>query len=270
MTKNTDPQFNPFAIKLNKESHIKKVIAVVSGKGGVGKSLVTGLLANSSIRHGYQTGLLDADVTGPSIGRMFGIHQQARGTESGLIYPAITPHHLRVITANMLLDHEEKAVMWRGIMINNAIKEFYSKVLWSDLDVLYIDMPPGTGDVPLTVYQSIPISGIVVVTTPQDLVSMIVSKAIDMAFQMGIPILGIIENMSWMETLDGQIIHPFGESKLTEYANKHHLDILATLPIDPRLREAADRGEFDRLEVDYVDEALKKIYDKLDILEIMD
>jgi Mrp family chromosome partitioning ATPase len=160
--------------------------------------------------------------------------------------------------------------MWRGIMINNAIKEFYSKVLWSDLDVLFIDMPPGTGDVPLTVYQSIPISGIIVVTTPQDLVSMIVSKAIDMAFQMGIPILGIIENMSYMETPNGEIVYPFGESKLEEYAQKHNLDVLGRIPIDARLREAADRGEFDRLDIDIMDEPLKKIYEKLEILEVME
>ncbi len=268
MTKNVDPQFNPFAVKLNKDSKIKKVIAVVSGKGGVGKSMVTGLLANSSIRHGYITGLLDADVTGPSIGRMFGINQQAMGTESGLIYPAITPHELRIITSNMLLEHEEKAVMWRGIMINNAIKEFYSKVLWSDMDVLFIDMPPGTGDVPLTVYQSIPISGIVVVTTPQDLVSMIVAKAIDMANQMKIPILGLIENMSYMNTPKGEVVYPFGKGNLEEYAKKHNLEVLAKLPIDSQLTDAADQGEFDQLEVDYVDDALKKIYKQLNILEI--
>lgn len=270
MTKKVDPEFNPFAIKLNKDSSIKKIIAVVSGKGGVGKSMVTGLLASTSIRHGFITGLLDADVTGPSIGRMFGINQQAMGTEDGLIYPAITESQLRVISANMLLENEEKAVMWRGIMINNAIKDFYAKVLWSSLDVLYIDMPPGTGDVPLTVYQSIPIHGIVVVTTPQDLVSMIVSKAIDMAHQMNIPILGVIENMSYMETPSGEIIYPFGESKLDEYAKRHNLDILARLPIDATLREAADQGEFDHLDVHYVDEALLTIYRKLELLEIND
>jgi len=270
MSKSVDPQFNPFAVKLNKQSSIKKTIAVVSGKGGVGKSLVTGLLANSSLRHGYITGLLDADVTGPSIGRMFGITQQAMGTEDGLIYPAITQNQLRVITANMLLDNEEKAVMWRGIMINNAIKDFYSKVLWSELDVLYIDMPPGTGDVPLTVYQSIPINGIVIVTTPQDLVSMIVAKAIDMAHQMNIPILGIVENMSYMETPNQEVVYPFGESKLEEYATKHGIDVLAKLPIDVQLTQAADQGTFDDLQVDYVDEALKTIYTKLDLLEIME
>lgn len=270
MTKKVDPAFNPFGVKLNKESHIKKIVAVVSGKGGVGKSLVSGLLANSSIRHGYITGLLDADVTGPSIGRMYGINTQAYGDENGLIYPAITNHQLRVITSNMLLDNEEKAVMWRGIMINNAIKDFYGKVLWSDLDVLFVDMPPGTGDVPLTVYQSLPIDGIVIVTTPQDLVSMIVAKAIDMAHQMNIPILGIVENMSYMETPSGEIVYPFGQGKLDEYAARHNLDILAKIPIDSRLTQAADKGEFDLLDVDYVDDALADMYEKLDILETMD
>lgn len=264
--KKLNPSFNPFGVRLNKESHIKKVIAVVSGKGGVGKSLVSGLLANTAVNHGYFTGLLDADVTGPSIGRMFGIKQGAYSNEEGLIYPAVTPKQLKIMTSNMLLEDEEKAVMWRGIMINNAIKDFYSKVLWSDLDLLFVDMPPGTGDVPLTVYQSLPVAGIVLVTTPQDLVSMIVAKAIDMATKMNVPILGIIENMSYMkDEATGQVFYPFGESKLEEYALKHNLKILARLPIDATLRLAADGGEFDSLDLDLLDEALKNIVEQVEL-----
>ncbi len=268
MTQQVDPQFNPFGVRLNKESSIKKIIAVVSGKGGVGKSLVSGLLSNSAIGHGYLTGLLDADVTGPSIGRMYGINTPAMGNEEGLIFPAVASNELRIMTANMLLDDEEKAVMWRGIMINNAIKDFYGKVLWSDLDLLFIDMPPGTGDVPLTVYQSIPIDGIVIVTTPQDLVSMIVAKAIDMANQMKVPILGIVENMSYMETPSQEIVYPFGQSKLEAYAQKHDLEILAKLPIDARLTQAADQGEFASMQHPLIDAALLNIVKQLDLLEI--
>ncbi|MBS3991078.1 MAG: Mrp/NBP35 family ATP-binding protein [Erysipelothrix sp.] len=265
--KKLNPSFNPFGVRLNKESHIKKVIAVVSGKGGVGKSLVSGLLANTAVNHGYFTGLLDADVTGPSIGRMFGIKQGAYSNEEGLIYPAVTPKQLKIMSSNMLLEDEEKAVMWRGIMINNAIKDFYAKVLWSDLDLLFVDMPPGTGDVPLTVYQSLPVAGIVLVTTPQDLVSMIVAKAIDMANKMNVPILGIIENMSYMkDEASGQVFYPFGESKLEEYAQKHNLKILARLPIDASLRLAADNGEFDSLDVDLLNDALESIVEQIELV----
>lgn len=264
--KKLNPNFNPFGVRLNKESHIKKVIAVVSGKGGVGKSLVSGLLASTAINQGYFTGLLDADVTGPSIGRMFGIKQGAYSNEEGLIYPAVTPKQLKIMSSNMLLEDEEKAVMWRGIMINNAIKDFYAKVLWQDLDLLFVDMPPGTGDVPLTVYQSLPVAGIVLVTTPQDLVSMIVAKAIDMANKMNVPILGIIENMSYMkDEASGQVFYPFGESKLEEYASRHNIKILARLPIDATLRLAADQGEFDQLEVDYLNDALQSIVSDIDL-----
>jgi len=264
--KKLNPSFNPFGVRLNKESHIKKVVAIVSGKGGVGKSLVSGLLANTAVNHGYFTGLLDADVTGPSIGRMFGIKQGAYSNEEGLIYPAVTLKQLKIMSSNMLLEDEEKAVMWRGIMINNAIKDFYAKVLWSDLDLLFVDMPPGTGDVPLTVYQSLPVAGIVLVTTPQDLVSMIVAKAIDMANKMNVPILGIIENMSYMkDEASGQVFYPFGESKLEEYAQRHNIKILARLPIDAKLRLAADGGEFDALEVDYLNEALESIIKDIEL-----
>ena len=266
-TKKLNPNFNPFGVRLNKESHIKKVVAIVSGKGGVGKSLVSGLLANTAVNEGYFTGLLDADVTGPSIGRMFGVKQGTYSNEEGLIYPAVTPKHLKIMSANMLLEDEEKAVMWRGIMINNAIKDFYSKVLWQELDLLFVDMPPGTGDVPLTVYQSLPVAGIVIVTTPQDLVSMIVAKAIDMATKMNVPILGIIENMAYMkDEASGQVFYPFGESKLESYAQRHNLKILARLPIDPRLRVAADEGQFDALEVDYLIDALEAIVQEIELV----
>ena len=268
MSKSVEPKFNPFGVKLNKHSNIKKVVAVVSGKGGVGKSMVSGMLANTSVKHGYFTGLLDADVTGPSIGRMFGINQMAYGDEEGNIYPAVTERELKVISANMLLEDEEKAVMWRGIMINNAVKDFYGKVLWGDLDVLFIDMPPGTGDVPLTVYQSLPIDGIVMVTTPQDLVGMIVAKAIDMANKMNIPILGIIENMSYMECDQcNHKIYPFGQGQVSEYAEKHNLEVLASLPIDPKITAAANQGTFDTLDVPYFDELTINILKKLGIYE---
>jgi Mrp family chromosome partitioning ATPase len=266
MSKETDPRFNPFKVKMNKQSEIRKVVAVVSGKGGVGKSTVTGLLAVNTSEKGYFTGILDADITGPSIGKMFGITDRAYGTEDGLIYPALTSREIKIITSNMLLDEEDKAVMWRGLLINGAVKDFYSKVLWGDLDVLYIDMPPGTGDVPLTIYQSLPIDGIVLVTTPQDLVSMIVAKAIDMANQMSVPILGIIENMSYMECpCCNQRIYPFGEGRVEEFAQKHGVSVLAKLPIVANLTEAADQGEFDALEYSGLAKAVDSIFRQLQI-----
>ena len=266
MSQKIDPKFNPFAVKMNAHSKVKKVVAVVSGKGGVGKSMMSGLLATTTQQKGFFTGLLDADITGPSIGKMFGISQRAYGTEDGGIYPAVTPNELKIITSNMLLEGDDKAVMWRGIMINNAVKDFYSKVLWGELDVLYVDMPPGTGDVPLTVYQSLPIDGIVIVTTPQDLVSMIVSKAIDMANQMNIPILGVIENMSYMNCpCCDEVIYPFGSSRLQEYASKYNLRILGQLPIDSALTQAADKGKFDSFEFEKISPIVDTILSELDL-----
>lgn len=263
---NEDPRFNPFKVKMNKQSRVRKVVAVVSGKGGVGKSSVTGLLAVNTSEKGYFTGILDADITGPSIGKMFGISDRAYGTEDGLIYPAMTGRDIKIITSNMLLDQEDQAVMWRGLLINGAVKDFYSKVLWGDLDVLYIDMPPGTGDVPLTIYQSLPIDGIILVTTPQDLVSMIVAKAIDMANQMNVPILGIIENMSYMECpCCNQRIYPFGEGRVEEFAQKHEIRVLAKLPIVSHLTQAADQGEFGSIQYSGLAKAVDTILKELEI-----
>jgi Mrp family chromosome partitioning ATPase len=269
MSKDKDPRFDPFKVKMNKQSHVRKVVAVVSGKGGVGKSSVTGLLAVNTSEKGYFTGILDADITGPSIGKMFGIKDRAYGTEDGLIYPAVTEREIKIITSNMLLDEEDKAVMWRGLLINGAVKDFYSKVLWGDLDLLYIDMPPGTGDVPLTIYQSLPIDGIVLVTTPQDLVSMIVAKAIDMANQMNVPILGIIENMSYMECPScNERIYPFGEGRVEEFAKKHGIRVLAKLPIFSKLTQAADDGEFEQLEYNGLAKAVDSIFNQLQLEDL--
>jgi len=227
---------------LNPLSNVKKVIAVVSGKGGVGKSTVTSMLAVSMARKGYRVGVLDADITGPSAPTAFGVNECQGANEDGL-YPALTRSGIQVMSINLLLDNSTDPVVWRGPVIAGAVKQFWTDVIWEDVDYMFVDMPPGTGDVPLTVFQSLPVDGIVIVTSPQDLVSMIVSKAVKMANMMHIPVLGFVENYSYLSCPDcGKKIEVFGKSKLPEVAEAFNLPILARLPIDPRVAEAYDNG----------------------------
>ena len=231
-----------FIEKLGEGSSVKKVIGIVSGKGGVGKSLVTGLMASAFAKKGLHTAVLDADITGPSIPKMFGITERATGTDKGLI-PVRSKGGVDVMSINLLVENEEDPVVWRGPVIAGAVKQFWTDVVWKDVDFLFVDMPPGTGDVPLTVFQSLPVDGIVVVASPQELVSMIVAKAVNMAEMMKVPMLGIVENMSYIVCPDcGKHINVFGNSHVDEVAAKHHLPVLAKCPIDPKLAELSDAG----------------------------
>ena len=247
----------------NKKSNVKKVIAVVSGKGGVGKSTVTSMLAVAMQKLGYKTAILDADVTGPSIPRAFGLHEQIVGSDDGML-PAETPEGIKVMSINLLLPNETDPVIWRGPVIGGAVKQFWTDVIWDDVDYMYVDMPPGTGDVPLTVFQSIPLDGIIIVTTPQELVSMIVEKAVNMANLMNVPILGIVENMSYVKCPDcGRELHVFGESKVKALAAKTGIELLAQIPIDERLSALCDKGIIELMENDYLDSACDRIIEKL-------
>lgn len=228
--------------KLNDKANVKKVIAVVSGKGGVGKSTVTSMLAVAMARKGKRVGILDADITGPSVPTAFGVTECQGASKEG-IYPAVTRSGIQVMSINLLLDNNTDPVVWRGPVIAGAVKQFWTDVIWEDVDYLFVDMPPGTGDVPLTVFQSLPVDGIVIVTSPQDLVSMIVAKAVKMAQMMHIPVLGFVENYSYLNCPDcGKRIEVFGKSKLDEVANSFHLPVLAKLPIDPNVAECFDNG----------------------------
>lgn len=232
---------------LNPKSRVKKVVAVVSGKGGVGKSLVTALMACEMNRRGAHVGVLDADVTGPSAPRAFGITQKAT-TDGNLILPVKSAGGIDVMSVNLLLENDADPVVWRGPIIAGAVKQFWSDVLWRDIDYLFIDMPPGTGDVPLTVFQSIPVDGIIVVTSPQDLVSMIVEKAMRMAEMMNIPVLGLVENMSYVECPDcGKKFSIFGESRLLEISEQHKTRVLGRLPIKPEIAAAVDAGAIESI-----------------------
>ena len=236
-------------------SSIKKVIGVVSGKGGVGKSMTSAMLAVLLNRRGHHTAVLDADVTGPSIPKLFGIHQRAYGDENGIL-PARTKTGVDIMSVNLLLENEEDPVVWRGPVIAGAVKQFWQEVIWKDVDFMFVDMPPGTGDVPLTVFQTLPVDGIVVVASPQELVSMIVAKAVKMAEMMHIPVLGIVENMSYIACPDcGRKISIFGESHVDEIAAKFQLPVLAKMPIDPQLAKNADQGVIELFEGDYLDGA---------------
>ena len=227
---------------LNKNSSVKKVIGVVSGKGGVGKSLVTSMLAVLAQRKGYQAAILDADITGPSIPKVFGVHGKVFGNEAG-IFPAETKCGTRIMSINLLLANEGDPVVWRGPVIAGAVKQFWSEVNWEQVDYMFVDMPPGTGDVPLTVFQSLPLDGIVVVTSPQELVEMIVEKAVKMAGLMDIPVLGLVENMAYFECPDCHKKHYiFGDSHINELAAKHGIEATAQLPIRPQLAAASDMG----------------------------
>lgn len=226
----------------NKYSTVKKVIGVVSGKGGVGKSLVTSLLAVAAQSSGKQTAILDADVTGPSIPKAFGLHGRAEGSDEG-IFPMQTKTGIRVMSVNLLLEKEDAPVIWRGPVISGMINQFWQEVIWGDVDYMFVDMPPGTGDVPLTVFQGLPVDGIVIVTTPQDLVTLIVKKAYNMAKMMNIPVLGLVENMSYFECPDcGKQYAIFGESKIDEVAKELNVPVLARLPIDPKTAALVDKG----------------------------
>ncbi|MDD6265379.1 MAG: Mrp/NBP35 family ATP-binding protein [Clostridia bacterium] len=247
----------------NKMSNVKKVIAVVSGKGGVGKSLTTSMLAVLFSRMEFNTAILDADITGPSIPKIFGLHGQlVRGDDNGM-FPIETTTGIKIMSTNLLLPYEEAPVVWRGPVIAGTVKQFWTDVIWDDVDYMFVDMPPGTGDVPLTVFQSLPIDGIVIVTTPQDLVSMIVGKAVNMAKMMNIPIMGIVENMSYLECPDcGRKISVFGESKLDEVAKEYNIDVLARVPIDAKLSAACDKGAIELMENDSMDTACQIIINR--------
>lgn len=249
-----------FMVKPLESTKIGKMIAVVSGKGGVGKSMVTDLLAVNALRSGRKVAVLDADITGPSVPKAFGLNERVGATEDGKIYPAVTKQGIKVISMNLLLEQEDMPVVWRGPVISGVVKQFYTDVLWEDVDYMYVDMPPGTGDVPLTVFQSLPVDGIVIVTTPQDLVSMIVGKAVKMAEMMGIKILGIVENMSYVECPDcGKKIYPYGKSKLEEVAAEYGIPVLGRLPITSELSNAADKGEIENVG-EYLTEASEAIF----------
>ena len=241
-------------------SDIKKVIAVVSGKGGVGKSMTCALLAAASQNRGKVTAIMDADITGPSIPRMFGINEHATGSENGII-PVVTESGIQIMSMNVLLDDESEPVVWRGSLISGTVMQFWTDVIWTGVDYMFIDMPPGTGDVPLTVFQSIPLDGIIIVTTPQDLVGMIVQKAVNMANMMNVPILGIVENMSYIKCPDcGRKISVFGESAVDALAMENGRPAVAKLPIDRELTKAADNGSLENFENNY----LTDFFDKID------
>ena len=237
-------------------SKIGKVIGVVSGKGGVGKSMVTDLLAVEFARHGYHCGILDADITGPSIPKAFGITEKAQGNETTIFPVKSKKYGVDIMSINVLLENESDPVVWRGPVIGGTVRQFWSDTLWDNVDYLFVDMPPGTGDVALTVFQNIPIDGIVVVTSPQDLVSMIVGKAMKMASLMNIPVLGLVENMSYALCPDcGKKIHVFGESHISEIAEEYHVPVLAQMPINPALASACDNGTVEDLDCSYLEDA---------------
>lgn len=253
----------PKGFNLNKESKIKKIIGVMSGKGGVGKSLVTSLLASKLSKEGFKVGVLDADITGPSIPYSFGIHSKMTSDETKLMYPCVSKGGIKVASVNLIIENETDPVLWRGPILGGAIKQFYEDVCWGDLDYLLIDMPPGTSDVALTIYNNIPISGIIIVSTPQDLVSMIVGKALNMASKMNINVIGLVENMAYVKCdCCGNKIYPYGPSKLNEVSNEYHILPLASLPIDNKVREAVDSGNIEDIstpDLDYTVEEIKSL-----------
>ncbi len=250
--------------KPNALSNIKKVIGIVSGKGGVGKSSVTSLLAVELRRKGYRVGILDADITGPSIPKMFNLHEMVRGSEQG-VYPAETETGIKVISSNLLIADEKSPVIWRGPMIAGMVKQFWTEVIWENIDFLLIDMPPGTGDVPLTVFQTITLDGILMITSPQDLVGLIVSKAVNMAEMMNVPILGLIENYSYAICPHcNEKISLFGKSKAESVAKDFNINLLAKMPIDSKMAELCDNGEIEKVE----NNSLMAVIDLLESMEI--
>ena len=247
----------------HKKSSVKKVIGVVSGKGGVGKSLTTSLLASFAQKKGLSVGIMDADITGPSIPKMFGVTEHATGSEEG-IDTVLSPSGMQLMSMNLLLDDETSPVIWRGMVISGTVMQFWTDVVWKDVDLLFIDMPPGTGDVPLTVFQSIPLAGIVIVTTPQDLVKMIVEKAVNMANMMNVPVLGLVENMSYLSCPDcGKKIEVFGPSKAKAIAAEYGIPATARMPLDPNISKLADAGRIE----DYDGSALAEIFTQIEKAE---
>lgn len=245
--------------EFNSQSSVKKVIGVVSGKGGVGKSLVTASMAVRLADMGYKVGILDADITGPSIPKVFGIKGKATGTDFGIL-PLESSKGIKIMSINLLLETDDTPVIWRGPVIAGVVKQFWSDVVWGDLDYLLIDMPPGTGDVPLTVFQSIPVDGIIIVTSPQDLVKLIVTKAFNMAKAMNIPVLGLVENYSYFECPDcGKQTNIFGKSNVEDVAMELGIDVLGKIPIIPEMAELADAGLFDKIDNKYIDAAVEKV-----------
>ena len=243
----------------NPKSNVKKVIGIVSGKGGVGKSMVTSLMAVTMNRRGLKSAVLDADITGPSIPRAFGVSGMLMGTEEGII-PAESKTGVKLVSLNLLLENETDPVVWRGPVIAGTVKQFWTDVMWGDVDFMFVDMPPGTGDVPLTVFQSLPVDGIIIVTSPQELVSMVVEKAVKMARMMNIPIVGLVENMSYLACPDcGKKIYIFGEGRTDEAAARYDLEVLAKMPIDPALAQLVDNGAIEAFEGDWLSAVADKI-----------
>ena len=252
---------------VNRYSKVKRVIGVVSGKGGVGKSFITSYMTTLLKKKGYETAILDADITGPSIPKAFGIHGKVTGNEMG-IFPAESRLGTKIMSINLLLDDEDTPVIWRGPVIAGSVKEFWTQVVWGNVDYMFVDMPPGTGDVPLTVFQSIPLDGIIIVTSPQDLVSMIVGKAVKMAQKMEVPILGLIENYSYVQCPNcDEKIPVFGESKLEAVAEKYHLQILGRLPLAQPIAKAIDEEKVEELEGNWLDSAADYIVETLPPVE---
>ncbi|NLD86834.1 MAG: Mrp/NBP35 family ATP-binding protein [Clostridiales bacterium] len=258
-SKCSEAQKTDFIEKLNDLSSVKKVIGIVSGKGGVGKSLVTSMLSVIMNRRGYQSAILDADITGPSIPKMFGLSGQAVGNDTGIL-PMKTKTGINVISSNLLLEDSSSPIIWRGPVIANLVKQFWTDVIWHKIDFMFVDMPPGTGDVPLTVFQSMPIDGIVIVTSPQELVSMIVTKAVKMAEMMNIPIIGIVENMSYVICPDcGKEFKVFGESHVEEIASEHGIEVIGKLPMVPDLAKLCDSGLLELFEGNWMENAADKV-----------
>lgn len=243
-----------FTAKPHAKSNVKKVIGIMSGKGGVGKSMVTSLAAVAMQRKGFKTAILDADITGPSIPKAFGLTEKAGGSEEGLL-PVKSETGIDIMSLNLILDNDTDPVVWRGPVIAGAVKQFWTDVIWEDVDYMFIDMPPGTGDVPLTIFQSLPLDGVIIVTSPQELVSMIVTKAVKMAEMMNIPVLGLVENMSYFKCPDnGKEYKVFGESHIDQIAKVYHIPVLAKLPIDPKLTAATDEGVIEKIAENWMEE----------------
>ena len=257
-------KYTDFICKTHELNEIKETVAVLSGKGGVGKSLVTSLLAVAMRRKGYDVGILDADITGPSIPKMFGVDDYRAETSELGIYPVRTYNDIKIMSINLLLEKNDAPIIWRGPLLAGAVKQFWTDVIWEKLDYLFFDMPPGTGDIPLTIFQSIPLGGIIIVTSPQDLVSLIVKKAYNMAKIMNIPILGIIENMSYIICPDcGKHINMFGENKTEKVAQEMGIPFLGRLPVDPDLAILCDKGEIEKFDKNYVDDCIEILEKKL-------
>ena len=253
----TAPQ--SFVEPLNSKSNVKKVIGIVSGKGGVGKSLVTGMLATLFSRKGYSTAIMDADITGPTIPKMFGVGGRALGNRDGII-PALSRNKIRIMSVNLLLENPSDPVIWRGPVIAGVVKQFWTDVVWENVDYMFVDMPPGTGDVPLTVFQSIPLDGVIIVSSPQDLVAMIVNKAVSMANMMNIPILGVVENMSYLECPDcGKQIFLYGDSHIDRICEEDNIPLLGRIPISPDITHNCDMGLIEDFTGDFLDKAVEAI-----------